>query len=81
MYQTVHTADQPPQNMADSGIQDKLRTDLLLGVEFNQTECGTERIEPELKVVLREFNRLPHFLEHHLEPSYTPKLFELFYSV
>lgn len=52
MYQTVHTADQPPQNMADSGIQDKLRTDLLLGVEVNQTECGTERIEPELKVVV-----------------------------
>ena len=49
MYQTVH---QPPQNMADSGIQDKLRTDLLLGVEVNQTECGTERIDPELKVVV-----------------------------
>ena len=52
MYRTVHTADQPPQNMADSGIQDKLRTDLFLGVEVNQTECGTERIDPELKVVV-----------------------------
>ncbi len=51
MYRNVHTADQPPQNLANSGIQDRLRTDPLLGVEVNQTECGPERIEPELQVV------------------------------
>ena len=52
IYRPVHTVDQPPQNLASSGIQDELRTDPLLRVEVNQTERGTEgSIEPELKVV------------------------------